>query len=51
VADALARRAIPYIFTTGFGADAMDEPYRHQPRCEKPINDAALLRALLAALG
>jgi DNA-binding NarL/FixJ family response regulator len=51
VADALARRGIPYVFMTGFGADAMEEPYRHQPRCEKPVNEAALLRALVAALG
>jgi len=47
VADALARQHIPFLFTTGYGIDALDVPYRQYPRCQKPIDHQALFRALM----
>lgn len=49
VADSLAGRAIPFIFATGYGAEALDEPYRSHRRCEKPL-DQTILVSLLAQL-
>ena len=48
VADALAARGIPVMFTTGFGADAVDPAYREHPRLEKPVSERALLQAIKA---
>ena len=48
VADALTARDIPFIFTTGFGAEALDTAYRHHPRLEKPVSEAALTQMLKA---
>jgi len=45
IADALTARSIKFIFATGYGADALDEPYRHCPRCEKPFDQTALVAA------
>jgi CheY-like chemotaxis protein len=46
VADALAARATPFVFTTGY--DAVDVParYRDVPCLGKPFDDDALVRAL-----
>ena len=49
VAEALARRGIHFVFTTGYDAKALHEDYRRYPRCEKPIQEQAILAAL--ALG
>lgn len=46
VADALAERKVRFVFMTGYGTEAIDEAYRHHPRCEKPIRMQALLDAL-----
>jgi CheY-like chemotaxis protein len=46
VADALAARAVRFVFTTGYGADAIEPPYRRYPRCAKPIDRRALFAAL-----
>lgn len=51
VADALRARAIPFVFTTGYGADAVDPRYEADPRCEKPVNEDLLLRTLAEAKG
>jgi hypothetical protein len=48
VADALAARGIRFVFTTGYGSDALDPPYRGYPRCDKPLDRMALLAALTA---
>src|SRR4051812_18699674 len=37
IADALAARAVPFIFTTGYDASAIPAPYAQVPRCEKPV--------------
>jgi CheY-like chemotaxis protein len=46
VADALIRRGIPFLFTTGYGAGTVDAAYSSHPRCEKPFQEQALLGAL-----
>jgi len=46
VADALALRDIRFVFATGYGIDALAEGYRHYPRCQKPFDHHAILRAL-----
>ncbi|MBR0653914.1 response regulator [Plastoroseomonas arctica] len=46
VADALIEQGVPFVFTTGYSADAVDLAYREHPRCEKPVNTKALLHAL-----
>ncbi len=47
VADALAARGLPFVFATGFAADAIDPAYRGCTRLEKPVDPRALLAALL----
>jgi CheY-like chemotaxis protein len=46
IADALLAHGKQFVFTTGYGADAVDENYRHHPRCEKPFNRDTLLSLL-----
>jgi CheY-like chemotaxis protein len=49
VADLLRHLEIRFVFTTGYGVDALDKEYRECPRCEKPIDSRMLLELL--ALG
>ena len=37
VADVLTERGIPFVFTTGFGADHLPERFRASPLMEKPF--------------
>jgi CheY-like chemotaxis protein len=46
VADALTGRSIPFVFATGYGAEALDGAYRSHRRCEKPFNQTVLMSAL-----
>ena len=46
VADALQARGIPFLFTTGYDAAAVPPAWRHVQRLEKPIESAAIARAL-----
>ena len=48
LADAMIRRGIPFVLTTGYDASAVDAAYRHYPRCEKPVTRRAILAALAA---
>ncbi|MFN3943686.1 MAG: response regulator [Allosphingosinicella sp.] len=51
VADILARRGIPYLFATGYGARGVEEKHRAAPVLQKPFRAADLnsaLRALMA---
>jgi CheY-like chemotaxis protein len=50
VADALANRGVPFVFTTGYDAFTVPDIYEDVPRCEKPI-DENLLATLVARLG
>jgi DNA-binding NtrC family response regulator len=49
VADALAFRGVPFVFTTGYDASAISPTYAGAPRCEKPIDTALLARAIAKA--
>lgn len=37
IADELLRRAVPFLFTSGYDRDGIPERYRQMPRCEKPV--------------
>ena len=46
VAEALQARGIPFLFTTGYDAAGVPPAWRHVQRLEKPIEFAAIARAL-----
>jgi CheY-like chemotaxis protein len=46
VADALAHRRVPFVFATGYDRATMPRAYAARPRCEKPVNPAALAEML-----
>jgi two-component SAPR family response regulator len=50
VADALARRRIPFIFVTGFDDARIRRLYPRTPICKKPCEFGAMSRMLLAVL-
>jgi DNA-binding response OmpR family regulator len=43
IADALAKRGVPFAFLTGYGDAAIPAGYRDAPRLTKPFNGANLL--------
>lgn len=49
VAEALAKRRVPYVFASAnsMGADAVPEPYATAPRFDKPIPIRAMLDTLV----
>jgi DNA-binding LytR/AlgR family response regulator len=51
VADALIERAVPFVFTTGYDASAIEADYETVPRCEKPVDAHELANALAQPLG
>lgn len=46
VADALLSTSTQFVFTTGYGRDALDAAYQECPRCEKPLDPQTLFHAL-----
>ena len=50
VAEALAARGIPFVFSTGYGSAGIYEPYRDRPVLQKPFAQHELQRVLKAAL-
>lgn len=50
VAEALAARNVPILFSTGYGAAGVDPEWRGRPVLAKPFSIQELERALLAAL-
>lgn len=46
VADALASRGLPFLFTTGHGVDGLPENHRSRPMLTKPFGDAELANAV-----
>lgn len=50
VARTLCERAIPFIFLTGHGEDAIPAELRHIPRLEKPVTLGCAVNAIAAAL-
>jgi CheY-like chemotaxis protein len=50
VADALAARNRPFVFSTGYGGAGIKDPYRDRPVVQKPFSQQDLRRTILAAL-
>ena len=50
IADALAARGIPFVFTTGYDAGAVEPAYREHARLEKPLSATALIARLAEIL-
>jgi len=48
--DELTRQGVHVVLASGFGADALAEPYKQYPRCEKPYRDADLIATLRAGI-
>lgn len=46
VADALATRGVPFLFTTGYDAAVLPDRFDHVVRCEKPVDMRQIMRAL-----
>ena len=46
IADALAERGCPFIFTTGYGGAGLEEAYRDRPVLQKPFTRERLAEAL-----
>lgn len=49
VADALAARGVPFLFSTGYNSQTLDDGYRDRPVLGKPYREAQLV-AMLARL-
>lgn len=48
VAEALAARGVPFVFTSGYDIHVIPARFAGEPRCEKPVDRRLLLRLLLA---
>lgn len=48
VAEALRRRAVPFVFATGYGTASLPEELRTAPVLPKPFRQGQLAEALLA---
>jgi CheY-like chemotaxis protein len=46
VAEALAGCGVPFLFTTGYDAEAIPDLYSKVPRCEKPVDIQKLIQWL-----
>jgi CheY-like chemotaxis protein len=46
IADELAKRAIPYVFLTGYGDAGIPSAYQHAPRLAKPFQPRALIEVV-----
>ncbi|NRP21836.1 putative transcriptional regulatory protein pdtaR [Ensifer adhaerens] len=46
VADKLTETGVPFIFTTGYNQSIIPQRFDAIPRCEKPIDDVAVLQLL-----
>jgi DNA-binding NtrC family response regulator len=50
VADALAKRGVPFIFASGYGDLELAEPHKGSPIIQKPFSPEAIGEILVAAL-
>lgn len=50
IAEALADRGVPFVFSTGYGAASLPKPLQHAPLLQKPFHRRDLERALQAAM-
>ncbi|GJE27008.1 response regulator [Methylobacterium organophilum] len=50
VAEAIAQRNLPLVFSTGYGGAGIREPFRDRPVVQKPFSQSDLKRTLIAAI-
>ena len=50
VADALAARGVPYLFSTGYSGESLDDGYRDRPVLGKPYREGQLVEMLARLL-
>ncbi len=50
VADALAARGVPFVFSTGYSGESLDDGYRDRPVLGKPYREADLVEVLRGLL-
>ncbi len=50
LAELLAHRDIPFVFTTGYGRDSVREDFRDRPIVRKPFSPEQLRAAMLSAV-
>jgi len=50
VAEKLAARGVPFVFTTGYGRAGMPEKWNQTPVLQKPYDDRALSKTLAEML-
>jgi DNA-binding response OmpR family regulator len=50
VAEALARRGVPFAFVTGHGPGGLQPPFRDHPMLQKPFHLSALVDVVSAAV-
>jgi CheY-like chemotaxis protein len=50
VAEALAERNVPFVFSTGYGSAGIKDSYRDRPVVQKPFAQSDLRQRLLSAL-
>jgi CheY-like chemotaxis protein len=50
VADALAARGVPFVFSTGYSGESLDDGYRDRPVLGKPYRMAELVEVLTRLL-
>jgi CheY-like chemotaxis protein len=46
IADALAARGVPFLFSTGYGSEGILDPYNVYPTIQKPYGQTVLCAAL-----
>lgn len=51
IAEALAARDIPFVFSTGYGEGGLPDEWKGRPTLQKPFSEAAVQEALMTALG
>lgn len=51
VADILAKRGVPFVFMSGYGALGLEPPHDLRPVLEKPFSPESIEAALKSALG
>lgn len=50
VAEAIAKRDLPLVFSTGYGGAGIREPFRDRPVVQKPFSQSDLKRTLIGAI-
>lgn len=50
VAEAIVRRDLPLVFSTGYGGAGIREPFRDRPVVQKPFSQNDLKRTLISAM-